>query len=103
MSVKAQTKRACEGYQVYFLLLVEEETRSDLTTSASGSRRSARLKKLPRFCGGNSTKDTISNAEGFFACGSSSLAESLFCFQGNKIKEKDNVLCIKSAVLRFLC
>ena len=27
MSVKAQTKRACEGYQVYFLLLVEEETR----------------------------------------------------------------------------
>ena len=27
MSVKAQTKRVCEGYQVYFLLLVEEETR----------------------------------------------------------------------------
>ena len=42
MSVKAQTKLICVGYQVYFLLLVEEETRSDLTTSASGSRRSAR-------------------------------------------------------------
>ena len=68
------------------------------------SIRKERTKESASFLrGGNSTKDTISNAEGFFACGSSSLAESLFCFQGNKIKEKDNVLCIKSAVLRFLC
>ena len=60
MSVKAQTKLICEGYQVYFLLLVEEETRSDLTTSASGSRGVARLKKLYPACAAATLRKTPS-------------------------------------------